>query len=410
MRRLGLALLLGGLAAACGKKGPPVAPLYLVPSPVSEITAGRVEDRVRLRFALPTKNQNGPGIDLARVEIYAVTVAPGAETPPNRELMTKPYLSGQIEVEPPAAEGESTDAPPATAAKDERPSPGETVTFVEQLTPAILQPPARKPETGKPPAPPPLPVTTDPQTGLPVTPFAPKPGLPAIGSATGSEPVRVYVIRGVARNGRPGPPSPRVQIPLGSVPTSPKGLMARNAEHAVIVDWLPALASVGAKLPAYNIYRADAPHRPINATWLEAPAFEDAAAPIGEESCYQARTVDRTGAVSIEGELSEPACITRTDVFPPAPPRGLAAVSTPGVVQLIWNANTEKDLAGYVVLRADLPDETLRPLTPKPIRDTVFRDETAKPDVRYVYAIVAVDSATPPNSSAPSERAEAVGR
>lgn len=410
MRRLGLALLLGGLAAACGKKGPPLAPLYLVPSPVAEITAGRVEDRVRLRFALPSRNQNGPGIDLARVEIYAVTVTPDGETPANRELMTKPYLAGQIEVEPPAVEGESADVQAGSATPDERPAPGETVTFVEQLTPAIMQPLARKPTAGKPPVPAPLPVTTEQETGLPVTPLAPKPGLPPIGVATGSQPVRVYVIRGVARNGRPGPPSPRVQVPLGELPASPKGLMARNAEHAVLVDWLPALASIGAKLPAYNIYRAGATDTPLNGTWLEAPAFEDPAAPLNEESCYQARTVDRTGAISLEGELSAPACITRTDVFPPAPPQGLAAVSTPGVVQLIWNANTEKDLAGYLVLRADAADETLRPLTPAPVRDTVYRDETVKPDVRYVYAIVAVDSAAPPNSSAPSGRAEAVGR
>jgi len=242
-----------------------------------------------------------------------------------------------------------------------------------------------------------------------VTPLAPQPGLPPIG-ATGTDPMRVYVIRGVARNGRPGPPSARVQVPLGSIPLSPTALMARNAEHAVIVDWLPALAHVGGKLPAYNVYRAGTPDTPVNATWLEAPVFEDPAAPLGAESCYQARTVDRTGVVSIAGELSEPACVTRTDVFPPASPQGLAAVSTPGVVQLIWNANTEKDLAGYLVLRAEAPDETLRPLTPTPIRDTVYRDETVGPDVRYVYAIVAVDSATPPNSSAPSARAEAVGR
>jgi hypothetical protein len=62
------------------------------------------------------------------------------------------------------------------------------------------------------------------------------------------------------------------------------------------------------------------------------------------------------------------------------------------------------------VLRGEVPGETLQPLTPAPIRDTTFRDTTAKPGVRYVYAIVAVDSATPPNTSAQSTRVEETAR
>ena len=102
--------------------------------------------------------------------------------------------------------------------------------------------------------------------------------------------------------------------------------------------------------------------------------------------------------------------MTPKDEFPPAAPKGVAAVSTPGAVQLIWDASTEADFAGYLVLRAEPPDETLQPLTPAPIRDTVFQDTSVKPGVRYVYVIVAVDSARPPNRSAPSERVEALAR
>ena len=108
-------VLVAALAAACGKKGAPLAPLYLVPSSVGEVSARRVDDGVRLRFVLPAKNENGPGIDFDRVEIYAVTVAPGGETPPNRELLTKPYLAGRIEVKPVPVEGEAAShAPPTT--------------------------------------------------------------------------------------------------------------------------------------------------------------------------------------------------------------------------------------------------------------------------------------------------------
>ena len=407
MRRLGVALLLGGFALGCGKKGPPLAPVYLVPAAVGEITARRVEDRVRLRFVLPTRNENGPGIDLDRVEIYAVTVAPGGVTPPNRELLTKRYLAGEISVQPPAEDGA-----PATS-DDTRPSPGEAVTFIEELSPEIVRPPVRKPEV---PAPAASPATTkppqvvDPDTKLPVTPLQAKPGLPPLEGSTFGPPVRIYVIRGVARHGRAGPPSARLQVPRGELPDPPRGLMARMTEHAVTIDWLPTLASVGAKLPVYNIYRPEAPEQPLNPSPLEAPSYEHRDAAQGEEVCFAARTIERTGAVPVESALSAAACVVPKDVFPPAAPTGLAAVAAPGAVQLIWDANTEKDLAGYLVLRGEDSDETLQPLTPAPIRETVYRDASVTAGVRYVYAIVAVDSATPPNRSAPSERVEAIAR
>ena len=53
----------------------------------------------------------------------------------------------------------------------------------------------------------------------------------------------------------------------------------------------------------------------------------------------------------------------------------------------------EPDIAGYTVLRADAPGDTLRPLTPSPIRESTFRDTTVRPGARYVYAVVAVDKA-----------------
>ncbi len=71
---------------------------------------------------------------------------------------------------------------------------------------------------------------------------------------------------------------------------------------------------------------------------------------------------------------------------------------------------TEPDLAGYLVLRGEAPGDTLQPLTPAPIAATNFEDKTAKPGVRYAYAIVAVDRATPPNQSAPSARVEETAR
>ena len=128
--------------AGCGKKGPPLAPLRLVPAAAAELSARRSGDDVELRFLLPTANANGPGpIDLAKIEVYAITIGPGAVTPPNRDLLTTPRVVGTIAVRPPPVEGEGSDTPSAPGAPpDTRPAPGDRVTFVDQLTAEKLKP------------------------------------------------------------------------------------------------------------------------------------------------------------------------------------------------------------------------------------------------------------------------------
>ena len=112
----------------------------------------------------------------------------------------------------------------------------------------------------------------------------------------------------------------------------------------------------------------------------------------------------------MESDLSTPSCVTPRDTFPPAAPKALSVVAGTGTINLGWDANTEADLAGYLVLRGEAPGDTLQPLTPAPITGTSYEDKTARPGVRYAYAIVAVDKATPPNRSAPSARVEETAR
>ena len=102
--------------------------------------------------------------------------------------------------------------------------------------------------------------------------------------------------------------------------------------------------------------------------------------------------------------------MTPRDTFAPAAPKGLSIVAGTGTMNLGWDANTEPDLAGYVILRGEAPGDTLQPLTPAPIAATSYEDKTVKAGVRYVYAIVAVDKASPSNRSAPSARVEETAR
>ena len=83
------------------------------------------------------------------------------------------------------------------------------------------------------------------------------------------------------------------------------------------------------------------------------------------------------------------------------------AVAGAGSISLIWEPHNEKDLAGYLVLRAVAPGDTLDALTPKPIPDARFTDDV-KAGVRYVYAVQAVDKAG--NVSPYSNRVEETAR
>ena len=150
--------------------------------------------------------------------------------------------------------------------------------------------------------------------------------------------------------------------------------------------------------------------RRLTLTPLATTSWRDERLEYGTERCYVIRTVESTGPAAVESPPSAPTCVSPKDTFPPAAPASLAAVASEGAVSLIWEANTEADIAGYIVLRGEAPGETLAPLTPSPIKETTFRDTTAKAGVRYVYAVVAVDTATPQNVSPQSNRVEETAR
>ena len=67
-------LLVCATQVACGQKGAPLAPIVLLPRPVSEVVVKRIENDIVLQFQVPTLNTDGSGpADLRKVEVYAHT-------------------------------------------------------------------------------------------------------------------------------------------------------------------------------------------------------------------------------------------------------------------------------------------------------------------------------------------------
>ena len=76
-------------------------------------------------------------------------------------------------------------------------------------------------------------------------------------------------------------------------------------------------------------------------------------------------------------------------------------------IDLIWDPNNERDLAGYIVLRGTGDGSSLQPVTTAPIQTPSFKDDVTA-GVRYVYAVEAVDKAG--NVSARSNLVEETAR
>jgi hypothetical protein len=190
----------------------------------------------------------------------------------------------------------------------------------------------------------------------------------------------------------------------------------------------PAQQSSDPTVPAgpttYNVYREIAPDAselpvvrvappgttavptPINGNALAATFTTDELL-LGRPRCYTVRA--QRGMIM--SEPSPPTCINPIDIFPPAAPVGVASVPSEGGISLIWEPNSELDLDGYLVLRGEAGDATLRQLTPTPLSEARYRDTSVEPGKRYIYSVVAVDTQVPlPNISAESERVEETAR
>ena len=401
------AALLVVLAAACGKKGPPLAPLNLAPEAPQSVSARRLGDTVYLQLTVPAKGATGAPFSVHHLEVYAATLPPGSASPPNRDLLRPAFLIAKIPVRKPV----DTDVePPEGSEADAGPAPGDVITFVETITPALLTPQ----EVTRP--------VPEPKASPATTAAPPTPAAPAVaGSAVLT---RLYTVLGVSAKGARGPASARMTVPLLAAPGRPRPGTTSFDQSSVTITWLPpAAASDEAPGVTYNVYpysapaaaaaaaaAAATPPAPINPAPIEATTYTHDGAVPGSAQCFVVRSVAAVGTAAIEGDPSDPICVTPVDTFPPAVPTGLAAVSGSGAINLIWDANKDADLGGYVVLRGEAPGDTLQPLTAQPIRETRYVDRAVQPGVTYVYAIVAVDNAPAANRSALSNKVQETAR
>jgi fibronectin type 3 domain-containing protein len=189
----------------------------------------------------------------------------------------------------------------------------------------------------------------------------------------------------------------------GGPPSAPAAKEPVTNPSPAASDVLPSTV-IGVTLPtiAYNVYDATNPESVVKLTPtpIAETRFSDPRITWGEERCYVVRTAETVGGLTIESDSAAAPCEKLADTFPPAVPKAVTPISSEGAINLIWEPNTEKDLAGYIVMRgANRPGAPLEPITPAAIQEPSFKD-TVPAGVQYAYAVKAVDKAG--NASAPS--------
>lgn len=205
-----------------------------------------------------------------------------------------------------------------------------------------------------------------------------------------------YRVYPVTEKGTQGEASNTANITWRQPPGPPGPVKVEEGDARVELSWTKQEGYL------YNIYRWDNglyPVLPLNPRPIPTPLYMDAGLTNGQTYLYEVRQV-KASAPGVEGEGTKVSA-TPKDKTPPAAPMLVKAVKKGNAIALTWEANTEKDLAGYNVYR-------ITGSKPVKVNTTVIKEnkftDTGAPDHRFIaYHVTAVDTAG--NESSPSQEA-----
>lgn len=335
---------------SCGTPRPPLPPSLELPLPVTDLHAFRKADQVTLIWTVPIKTTDG-----TKIHDYGPTLI-------CRSLEVAPNRCAQVGVIP------ESELP--------RPKP----------TPATQNPPKGKQTSGLIPAQ---------ATFIDSLPHELEDKFPIS--------VATYAVETQNDRLRSAGLSNQVQVPLLPTLSPPEAPTAKVTNEGVVLTW-PAVfpdEQVPGITYSYKLYRrehaggAAAAVGQIPLSISAQPEFVDSGLQWQKTFDYWITIVSvLSSGAQIEGDDSSKVTIFANDVFPPATPSGLQAV-TSGVgqqpfVDLTWAPNTEADLAGYNVYRR-VNDQPWLKINKDPVKTEAFRDSDVQRGAGYSYEVSAVD-------------------
>lgn len=344
-----LLLLAAALAAGCGRKIAPEAPLLVLPARPEPLRVTQEGSDVVLRFPFPSKTVQGtPLTNLTRVTVW-------------REIVPAP--AGARAPEPPkeAAERERQEKLFRQRAEAIRDLPREALDEVTVGSELVVRDPM-------------LPLYVEKRIG------------------------RVTLRYGVTATRdrkRVSPLSPLVSILPRVPPAEPRGLSATVEEGRVCLEWLEPEGMLDGTTPAsvagYAVYRRDAAEDSYG-EWIGVAVrspFVDEGAPPGRRFVYTVRAAPTADLPPVLGPAADEVLAETRDVFPPKAPDGLLVLSEEGGNRIVWNPALARDLAGYRVFARD--GEGAWVLLADGLADPSFYDRGAPRGRRY--GVTAYDAA-----------------
>ena len=203
----------------------------------------------------------------------------------------------------------------------------------------------------------------------------------------------LYRVIGISIFGELSPPSKPVEIKGKNIISSvPLVHLSETTDGAsVLVKWEYPKGEKE-EIDGFRIFRSDQFAKGYSLLADSIPMYQasytDKKALLTGYYRMQAYNADGYGPYSI------PKMLQLVDSIPPAMPQGLRAVAdTSGLVKLSWTANSDSDIFGYRVYRANSKHEEFSQLTSKAISMNAFRDsiELKTLTKNVYYKIIAVD-------------------
>jgi hypothetical protein len=197
--------------------------------------------------------------------------------------------------------------------------------------------------------------------------------------------------------------------PLFELALPPVRLQANQRETETEITWSAPTANENGTSPAnvtaYNIYRrvdgSNDPLTRLNTEPLLETRFVDRNFQFGAKYEYVVRALsllpgDPSLNNAIESDTSS-LVYTPKDTFPPAEPTPITIASIAGIVSLYWPLNSEPDVVGYNIYRAEdekaPPDKWIK-LNPQLHKTASFRDDKVQVGKQYFYQVSAVDASS----------------